>query len=44
VIASVVDVLNNGLSETWPSLTSLLDGMPSNTGPSVIFVGGSWRG
>jgi hypothetical protein len=44
VIASVVEVLNNGLSESWPSLTSLLDAMPSNTGPGVIFVPGSWRG
>jgi Tfp pilus assembly protein PilX len=44
VVASVVSVLNNGLPSSWPALTSLLDGMPSNTGRTVTPVPGSWRG
>jgi hypothetical protein len=44
VVASVVDVQNNGFPAGWPGLTSLFDGMPSNTGGKAIYVPGSWRG
>jgi hypothetical protein len=46
VIATVVDVQNNGLPDDWPPLTSLLDGMPRNstTTWTVTPVPGSWRG
>jgi hypothetical protein len=46
VIASAVDVQNNGLPDDWPPLTSLLDGMPRNTTTAwtVTPVEGSWRG
>jgi Tfp pilus assembly protein PilX len=43
VIASVLDIQNNGLPAGWPSLTSMLPGAPSNNG-ALIPVPGSWRG
>jgi hypothetical protein len=33
VIADVIDVQNNGFSNTWPALTELNDGMPTNVPP-----------
>jgi Tfp pilus assembly protein PilX len=44
VVAGVVDVLNNGMPASWPPLTSLPDGVPSNVGRTAIYVPGSWRG
>jgi Tfp pilus assembly protein PilX len=46
VIASALDVQNNGMPASWPQLTSVLNGMPQNsTGNHVIRpVAGSWRG
>jgi Tfp pilus assembly protein PilX len=44
VVAGVVDVLNNGMPASWPPLTSLPDGVPSNVGKAAILVPGSWRG
>jgi hypothetical protein len=43
VIASVLDIQNNGLPAGWPSLTSMVPGAPSNAG-ALIPVPGSWRG
>jgi Tfp pilus assembly protein PilX len=44
VMAGVVDVQNNGMPASWPPLTSLSDGAPSNVGRTAILVPGSWRG
>jgi Tfp pilus assembly protein PilX len=44
VVAGVVDVQNNGMPASWPPLTSLLDGTPSNVGLTANYVPGSWRG
>jgi type II secretory pathway pseudopilin PulG/cytoskeletal protein CcmA (bactofilin family) len=47
VIAETVDVQNGGFIGSWPPLTSLLPGMPSNGGSaaaSTTYVPGSWRG
>jgi Tfp pilus assembly protein PilX len=44
VMAGVVDVQNNGMPASWPPLTSLSDGVPSNVGRTAILVPGSWRG
>jgi hypothetical protein len=44
VIAGVVDVLNNGMPASWPPLTSLPEGAPSNVGKKPTYVSGSWRG
>jgi hypothetical protein len=44
VVAGVVDVQNNGMPASWPPLTSLLDGTPSNVGLAANYVPGSWRG
>jgi Tfp pilus assembly protein PilX len=44
VIAGQVEVSNNGFPASWPPLTSLPDGTPSNTGLRPVLVAGSWRG
>jgi Tfp pilus assembly protein PilX len=46
VIASALDVQNNGMPASWPQLTTVLNGMPQNsTGTYVVEpVAESWRG
>jgi Tfp pilus assembly protein PilX len=45
VIADIVDVQNHGLSASWPALTSLFDGLPSNgSGESTVELLPDWTG
>jgi Tfp pilus assembly protein PilX len=45
VIANVVDVQNSGFSATWPPLTELNDGMPSNgSGETTVELLPDWSG
>jgi Tfp pilus assembly protein PilX len=46
VIASALDIQNNGLPASWPQLNSVLNGMPQNSTSNwtTTAVPGSWRG
>jgi hypothetical protein len=46
VIADALEVLNNGLPAAWPTVTSVLNGMPQNPTSTytVTPVPNSWRG
>jgi hypothetical protein len=46
VIADALDVQNNGLPSAWPTITSVLNGMPQNPTSTytVTPVPNSWRG
>jgi Tfp pilus assembly protein PilX len=44
VIASALDLRNNGLPAGWPEPLTLPSGVPQSSGSSVTLVSGSWRG
>jgi Tfp pilus assembly protein PilX len=47
VVAETLNIQNAGLVGSWPALTSILPGMPSNLGggaPYMRRISGSWRG
>jgi hypothetical protein len=45
VVASALDLKNNGLPAGWPEPLTLPSGVPqSGSGGGVTYVAGSWRG